>query len=180
MRPQPPPDEAAILRAAVHDLNRFAPIYERYVDRIYVYCLRRAASAADAEDLTSLIFTRAMIGVHDYRGGSVAAWLFRIAHNTIVNYYRDRRAHAPLTEADEVPVEQTPADSILDAESEQMVRRLVTTLPQEAQHILWLRMSGLSSSEIGDVIGKSAGAVRTDLYRLLKTLRARFTREFEA
>lgn len=179
MKPQPSEDDSAILRAALHDLNRFAPIYERYVDRIYAYCLRRVASAADAEDLTSLIFTRAMIGVHDYRGGSVAAWLFRIAHNTVVNYYRDRRTHAPLADADTLPDEHVPADDMLTAETHQAVQRLVSRLPGDDQNLIWLRMSGLNSGEIGGVVGKSSGAVRTELYRLFKKLRAQFVREFE-
>lgn len=180
MNSVPAHDEAAILRSAQYDLNQFAPIYERYVDRIYAYCLRRAATTADAEDLTSLIFTRAMMGLHDYRGGSVAAWLFRIAHNSVVNYYRDRRAHAPLDDANAIFAEHSPVDDMLTAETQRAVQRLVTTLPQEAQNLIWLRMSGLNSAEIGQVIGKSAGAVRTELYRLLKNLRAQFAREFES
>jgi RNA polymerase sigma-70 factor (ECF subfamily) len=171
-------DDAAILRAALNDLNRFAPLYERYVDRIYTYCLRRVASAPDAEDLTSLIFTRAMMGLHDYRGGSVAAWLFRIAHNTVVNYYRDSRPQMSLPD-DDIPIEITPIDEVLNTEEQRTALRLVATLPQEAQNLIWLRMNGLNSAEIGAVVGKSAGAVRTELYRLLKSLRARFVRELE-
>lgn len=172
-------DEAAILRAALHDLNHFAPLYERYVERIYGYCLRRVASAADAEDLTSLIFTRAMMGLHDYRGGSVAAWLFRIAHNTVVNYYRSRKPQTPLPDEDDIPIKDTPMDEMLSAEEQRTVRRLVGTLPPEAQDLIWMRMHGLNSNEIGQIVGKSAGAVRTELYRLFKNLRARFVRELE-
>ena len=180
MNPEPSFDEAAILRSALKDLSRFAPIYERYVDRIYAYCLRRVSSTTEAEDLTSLIFTRAMMGLHDYRGGSVAAWLFRIAHNSVVNFYRDRRSHAPLADADVLAVEQSPADDSMTADMRRAVRQLVMSLPQDAQNLLWLRLSGLNSSEIGEVVGKSAGAVRTDMYRILKSLRSQFSREFES
>lgn len=172
-------DDAAILRAAQHNLDRFAPLYERYADRIYAYCLRRTASAADAEDLTSMIFTRAMIGLHDYRGGSVAAWLFRIAHNTVVNYYRDRRPQIALSEDDVLVAADTSIDTVIDAEEQRLALRLVRALPQDDQNLIWLRLSGMSSPEIGAVVGKSAGAVRTELYRLLKNLRSRFAREFE-
>jgi RNA polymerase sigma-70 factor (ECF subfamily) len=179
MQPPSHDEDAVILRAALNDLNHFAPLYERYVDRIYAYCLRRVASTADAEDLTSLIFTRAMVGLHDYRGGSVAAWLFRIAHNAVVNYYRDRRPPIPLPDEDDIPFEDPPIDDVLTAEEQRIIQRLVRTLPQEAQDLIWLRMNGLNSTEIGEIVGKSAGAVRTELYRLLKNLRARFVREFE-
>src|SRR4051794_31143405 len=88
-------EEADLLRAARTDASAFAPLYERYFPRIYAYCLRRAG-AAMAEDLSSQIFTRALANLRTYRGGSVGAWLFRIAHNTVVNYLRDRRIQAPL------------------------------------------------------------------------------------
>ena len=83
-------DDAHHLRAAQHDLTQFAPVYERYVDRIYAYCRHRVGEQ-DAEDVTSHIFVRAMGGVDGYRGGSVAAWLFRIAHNCVVDHLRYRR-----------------------------------------------------------------------------------------
>ncbi|HLU09524.1 MAG TPA: RNA polymerase sigma factor [Oceanobacillus sp.] len=180
MKPQPSNnDEAAILRSARHDLNLFAPLYERYVDRIYAYCLRRVNSASDAEDLTSLIFTRAMNGIHDYRGGSVAAWLFRIAHNTVVNHYRDKKPQLPLPDDVDEAFESTLIDDLLSAEEQRTAIRLVSTLPPESQNLIWLRVNGLNSSEIGEVVGKSAGAVRTELYRLFKNLRAQFVRELE-
>lgn len=172
-------DDAAILRSAANDLNRFAPLYERYVDRIYAYCLRRVGSPADAEDLTSLIFTRAMKGIHDYRGGSVAAWLFRIAHNTVVNHYRDRKSQMPLVEDMDAAFENTPIENVLTEEEHRMALQLVSTLPRESQNLIWLRLNGLNSTEIGEIVGKSAGAVRTELYRLFKSLRAQFMRELE-
>ena len=172
-------DDAAILYLARNDLNHFAPVYERYVDRIYAYCLRRINSPTDAEDLTSLIFTRAMNGIHDYRGGSVAAWLFRIAHNSVVNHYRDKKPQMPLPDDMDDAFENTPIDDVLTEEERRTALRLVETLPPDAQNLIWLRINGLNSTEIGEVVGKSAGAVRTELYRLFKNLRAQFVRELE-
>ena len=65
-------DDARMLLAARADLTKFAPLYERYFPRIYAYCLRRVEHAEAAEDLTSLIFTRALTSLHEHRGGSVA------------------------------------------------------------------------------------------------------------
>lgn len=79
--------EATQMRAARIDLNHFAPIYERYAGRVYAYCLRRIGDSQEAEDLTSTIFARAMTGLKGYQGGSVAAWLFRIARHTVVNHH---------------------------------------------------------------------------------------------
>src|SRR5579885_2275763 len=85
------PEETALLACARSNPACFAPIYERYVPRIYRYCLRRVGRPDVAEDLTSVTFTKALLGLRDYRGGSVAAWLFRIAHNVVANHLRDRR-----------------------------------------------------------------------------------------
>src|SRR5690242_143201 len=79
-------DEARILQRAQQHPAAFAPLYERYFARIYAYCLRRASSPQEAEDLCSQVFTRALTGLHTYRGGSVPAWLFRIAHNVVANH----------------------------------------------------------------------------------------------
>jgi RNA polymerase sigma-70 factor (ECF subfamily) len=74
-------EEGSILAQARSDPAGFAPIYERYFPRVYQYCLRRVQQPLDAEDLAGLVFIRAMAGLREYRGGSVAAWLFRIAPN---------------------------------------------------------------------------------------------------
>src|SRR5258708_4377090 len=89
-------DDQQNMAQARQDVAAFAPLYERYFHRIYAYCRRRVDSPSDAEDLTSLVFTRALVAVRDYRGGSVAAWLFRIAHNTVANHLRDYRPHLTL------------------------------------------------------------------------------------
>lgn len=109
----------------------------------------------------------------------MAAWLFRIAHNTVVNHYRDRRLQIPLPDEIDILDETAPIDDVLTEEEQRTALRLLGTLPPEAQNLIWLRVNGLNSSEIGEVVGKSAGAVRTELYRLFKSLRAQFVRELE-
>src|SRR4051794_13309049 len=74
----------------------FDLLYEKYVERIYNYCLRRVGQTQEAEDLASVIFTRAWAGLSTYRGGSEAAWLFKIAHNTVANHLRARKPQVSL------------------------------------------------------------------------------------
>lgn len=165
--------EIACLNAARTDPAAFAPVYQAYFPRIYTYCRRRVNTDQEAEDLTSTIFTRALIGLDGYRGGSVAAWLFRIAHNTIANYHRD---HHPTLSLDAHPfdvidAQPPPVEHVITAEECARVRALVADLPAEAQDIVRLRIdAGLTSEEIGDIIGKRAGAVRMKLHRILKRL----------
>ena len=166
--------EQAQLEAAREDLQHFVPLYERYFPRIYAYCLRRVDHAQEAEDLASHIFTQAMSNLDQYRGGVVAAWLFRIAHNTLINHSR-RRQPLPLDEMPEVIEWNDPADALIKAESHERLRQLVARLPVEQQDLLLLKVvGGLTADEIGAVVGKSAGAVRVALHRIIRQLQQHY------
>jgi RNA polymerase sigma-70 factor (ECF subfamily) len=151
----------------------FKPIYEEFFPRIYRYCLRRVESAQEAEDLTSLIFTRAIAALGGYRGGSFAAWLFRIAHNVIVNHLRGRHITVPLEDAERGSARDEMLGHLMEEEETQAIRRLVAKLPEEQRELIALRITGgLSAKEIGQVVGKSEGAVRVAIHRTLQQLRA--------
>jgi RNA polymerase sigma-70 factor, ECF subfamily len=176
---QPPADqdhEARLLRAARDDPAQFAAIYERYVDRIYAYC-RYRAGAEDAEDLTSQVFIRALEGLAGYRGGSVAAWLFRIAHNCVVDHLRTRRPQVSLeaSRLEFAAPDGDPVERMMQADDRQLVRELVATLDDDQRDLLILKLvSGLNATEIGAVIGKRAGAVRVALHRVIARLRTTY------
>jgi RNA polymerase sigma-70 factor (ECF subfamily) len=180
-RPAAPPlaasDTQQIMHAARDDLSQFAVVYERYCHRIYGYCLRRIGSVPEAEDLTSQVFERAMTGLDSYRGGSVAAWLFRIAHNTVIDHVRRRKPEAALDGAAlELPSDDAaPVDQVVEAEMWQVLRSLIAALPDEQADLLALKIvGGLTAVEIGEVLGKSAGAVRVELHRIVKKLRVQY------
>jgi RNA polymerase sigma-70 factor (ECF subfamily) len=169
-------DEVRSLQAARDDPAQFAPVYERYFDRIFAYC-RYRVGPQEAEDVTSQVFIRALDGLDGYRGGSVAAWLFRIAHNCVVDHLRYRRPQVSLDET-ELQIAAPGLDLIeqlVEAEEWQTVRQLVAALPDEQINLLTLKMvSGLNATEIAGVVGKSAVAVRVELHRIFKQLRARY------
>jgi RNA polymerase sigma-70 factor, ECF subfamily len=170
-----PDREATIVRAARRDPSLFAPIYERYVPRIYAYCLRRVRNPQVAEDLTSLIFMRALASLDQYRGGLVAAWLFRIAHNLIINHRKGQHPELALEESVMAARSAEPLEVLIKAEEEQTLRDLVAALPEDQQDILLLKIVGeLSSQEIGAMLGKSAGAVRVALHRILRQLYVKY------
>ncbi len=167
-------DEIRIMQLARHDRLLFAPIYEQYFDRVYAYCLRRTNSVQEAEDLCSLVFSRALGGLESYRGGMVAAWLFQIAHNTVIKHYRARRVMTALDDIEELEAE-SDLEWVDDLELWRTLSELVATLPDDQRELLALMLDAeLSSQEVGEIVGKSAGAVRVQFHRLLKQLRERY------
>lgn len=165
--------EARLLFLAQSDPEQFAPLYQRYFPRVYAYCLRRASDAQEAEDLCSQVFIRALRGLHTYRGGQVAAWLFQIAHNVVVNHYRDRRATLPLDDLDFA--DEFDFEAVERAEAGQLVHQLLADLPEDQRDLLALMLdAGLTSGEIGAALGKSAVSVRVQVHRIIKGLRRRY------
>jgi len=174
------PDEAALVAAAQRDPRAFGPLYELYVDRIYRYAYRRVGTHHEAEDITAQTFQQALAALpqYEWRGLPFGAWLFRIAGN-IVN----RRGR---TGGREVPVEDVtvfsgfeetdddPADEVWRAEEAGELVQLVRSLPPDQQRVLVLKFShGLKNREIGDLLGRSEGAIKQLVHRALVSLRTR-------
>ncbi len=169
-------EEHVILQSAQDDLNYFAPIYSRYSKRIYAYCLSRLHVEADAQDITSQVFVQAMLNIHRFRGGSVRAWLFSIAHNLIVDHFRKNRRLVDLDTQEIYEWDTEPIERIIRSENEALLRELIHRLPADKQDVLLLRfVGGLSAREIGEIIDKNETNVRVEIHRILKTLRHQVT-----
>ncbi|GAB4512561.1 MAG: sigma-70 family RNA polymerase sigma factor [Anaerolineae bacterium] len=171
-------EEVSIMRAARADPTHFALIYERYFPRIYAYCLRQIGNAEEAEDMASLVFFQAFKNVQQYRGGSVTAWLFRIAYGTVMNHLRKTR-YSTVSIEERVPEiasqEPEPLEEIVHAETQEIIRTLINSLSADDQHLLSLKIdAGLNSQEIGELLDLSPNAVRTRLHRIIKRLREQY------
>ena len=160
-----------------HDPNAFAEFYEAYADHVYRYLLSRTSRPADAEELTSRTFLQALAHLDRYRGRSAkfGAWLMTIAHNLLVNWYRDRGRRpptAPLDDALTIPTETPgPESSLLRSERVQRVREAIGTLASDRQRLVALKyVHGLSNTEIGRIMGRSEGAVKSLHHRTLRQL----------
>ncbi len=166
-------EEADLLRAARRNPELFAPIYERYFQKIYGYCLRRLGNVQDAEDLTGYIFAHVLANLEQYRGGHVAAWLFRIAHNALINFRKRQKSDLSLDDIAESSDHSaaTLIESVIVAQDTQVMSELVRQLPEMQQRALMLKIvAGQSSEEIGAALGKSAGAIRVMLHRTIQEL----------
>jgi len=170
-------DEQAQIIAAQQDPRAFGVLYERYVDRIYSYIYHRVGNVHDAEDLTSRVFFRAMSHIDTYvdRGYPFSAWLYRIAHNLIANWHRDR-GRRPVISLDELVLASQPGEHPESMAQDQDDRRLlgeaVAALDSARQELLMLKFNeGLSNAEIGQVLGSSEGAIKSLYHRTLLQLR---------
>jgi len=171
-------DELALTRAGQGDVEAFGVLYERYVGRIYNYIYFRTGNPYDAEDLTARVFFRAMRHIRNYRnrGLPFSAWLYRIAHNLVANWHRDnsRRKEIPLDEGYLwKPNNEHPEQELLLAEEYERLIRIIRSLPPDRQQLLILKfVEHLSNAEIGQIIGRSEGAVKSLYHRTLLALRA--------
>lgn len=172
-------DAALVARAKV-DAEAFGALYERYVNKIYAYVYYRTGNPHDAEDLTARVFQRALAGLDRYtsRGLPFSAWLYRIAHNLVANWHRDqgRRQYLALHQVEryDLPALQADAPEALaeTREEREQLLRAIRRLPAERQQLLVLKfVERLSNAEIGVILNRSEGAVKSLYHRTLLALR---------
>src|SRR4030042_6783938 len=108
-------EEEELIRKAKYERQAFGVLYERYLQKIYTYLYYRTGNHADAEDLTSKVFHKAYVHLPGYEslGLPFSAWLYRIAHNILANWYRDqgRRRGGSLDEVVRHSTEENPGHS---------------------------------------------------------------------
>lgn len=167
-------DEALAARAA-GDREAFTELYRRYVTPVYRY-MRYQAPTADAQDLTAHVFMQAYRCAHQFRGdgGGYRAWLFRIAHNTLVGYRRSAVYRpVPVDEVPDTASDDDPGERAAREETRRTVWAAVAALGPRDRELIELRyVEGLPHAEIAQVTGSSDGAVRVRIHRLLRRLRA--------
>lgn len=170
-------DESALIRAAQEDSSAFGELYEAYVDRIYSYIYHRVGNVHDAEDLTSRVFYRALSHLPSYedKGLPFSAWLYRIAHNLVANFHRDR-GRRPVVTLDEVSAQsQSGAHPEALAETQDQAKMLLEAIHEidpVRQELLVLKFTeGLSNAAIGRILGRSEGAIKSLYHRTLLQIR---------
>lgn len=171
-------EETALAQAGQGNQEAFGVLYELYVGRIYNYIYYRTGNPYDAEDLTARVFFRAMHHIKTYqnRGLPFSAWLYRIAHNLVANWHRDnsRRPEIPLDDGllTRQRGEDHPETALLQNEERERLLRLIRRLPPDRQQLLILKfVEHLSNSEIGQIMGRTEGAVKSLYHRTLLALR---------
>jgi len=172
-------DEESLVRRAQHrDQEAFAQLYEEHFDKIYRYVTLKIGNATEAEDMTQQVFLNALQSISSFKwkGIPFSAWLFRIAHNQVVDYFRSKkRATVPLDEslASNNNNPQLIVEQKLDIEQLLLATKRLTDAQRE---VISLRFAGeLSIVQVAKAMGKSQGAVKalqhSAIIALRKTLR---------
>jgi RNA polymerase sigma-70 factor (ECF subfamily) len=190
-----PDEERAYIRQARADPRAFVHLYDRYFPRIHAYVRYRVRGQQDAEDIIAEVFLKAMRGIGSFRWrheNSFAAWLFRIAHNLIVDYYRRREQVETLETAFNPGVSASdsgsrsvaasigctlrPEEALTRQETFQQMRSLIETLSPRRREVITLRFfGGLRNKEIADVLNLDERTIASHLSRGLRDLRDRYT-----
>jgi RNA polymerase sigma-70 factor (ECF subfamily) len=170
-------EELKLVRQAATQPDAFGELYERHVRKIYNYIYYRTGNQEDAEDLTARVFQRALKHVANFQDQGVpfSAWLYRIAHNLVANWHRDR-SRRPV-----VPLEDHmflrgggahPEMETIALEERRMLLTAVQCLPPERQQLLILKfVERLSNAEIGAIMDRTEGAIKSLYHRTLNALR---------
>ena len=150
---------------------KFIDLYDRYFDDIYRYTYLKTGSKWETDDLVSDIFTKAYEKFDTVRG-SQKAWLFTIARNTIIDYYRRKKE---VTMGDDLDL--FAYTQILDEEVEKdeeliYLKRSLKMLTGDELELISLRyFSDMKYCDIGKVLGKSEDAVKMKTSRVVRKLK---------
>lgn len=162
-------------RARAYDVEALADLYDRYASRMYSYIYRRVSDPAVAEDLTGELFLRVLRSIRNERAwrDSFSAWLYRIAHNLVVDHYRSQPP-MPVQPLDDCLAlsDVDPAVTTEEALAGERLRAAIRRLTPDQQEVLALRFGeSLTAAETGQIMEKSTGAVEALQHRALASLR---------
>ncbi|HID65158.1 MAG TPA: sigma-70 family RNA polymerase sigma factor [Anaerolineae bacterium] len=175
--PDSSPHEAALVaRAVAGDADAFGELYLLHIDAIYRYVYFRVGDASDAEDLTEQVFLKAWEALPGYRqrGNPFTSWLYRIAHNVVIDHHRRQKPVIPMPSPEKVDREgkhPPPLEQVIEAEEAAALAAAIVQLPEEQQQVIILRfVEGLNHAEVARIMNKSKGACRVIQHRALAAL----------
>lgn len=177
-------DWALLEKAREYDQAALGILYDRYSLRIYNYIYRRVGDAHLAEDLTAGVFTKMLEAIRSAKlwRTSFSGWLYRIAHNIVVDHYRSWRKDGDLPlEERLVTLQGDPVKSLDRSLTQSNVRLAIDQLTTEQSQVISLKfLEGMSNTEIAEIMGKTEGAIKSLQHRALDTLRRVLASEGEA
>jgi len=172
-------DDAAIERlvdeARAGDAWAFGRLFDHFHLPIYRYVASRVRQPSDAEDLTQLVFVKALEALPRYesRGIPFGGWLFRLARNSVIDHVRTSHEHADLAQSADRAGRDAGPDELAETRQEiEAVRAALSTLTDDQRDVIALRFfAGLSAREAAVAMGKQEGTIRGLQFRAIAALR---------
>lgn len=167
--------EKRLIESAKEDPDNFIALYDKYVDQIYRYVYRRTSGDANVtHDLVSQTFLDALshIKKFEWQGYPFSSWLYKIAHNNVIKWYREigKIKSVPLEEARGVSDQDQPQKEQLESKmASDQIAEIMNQLEEEEREILRLKFfEELSNVEIAEIMGLSVSNVGVKVFRTLK------------
>jgi RNA polymerase sigma factor (sigma-70 family) len=158
----------------------FVQLYDEFMPKVFSYIRYKVDSEQTTEDLTSLVFEKALTGFAKYSSDTSAfsTWIFTIARNTVIDYYRteSRRKHLDLDVALDVPsAELSPEEQMEQQSEKECLLKCLSGLEEQDRDIIHLKFSAeLTNREIARVLKLSESNVGVRIFRAIKKLRVDF------
>jgi RNA polymerase sigma-70 factor (ECF subfamily) len=169
------PDDITMLvdKAARGDFRAFGQLYTIYLNRIYRYVLYHVKDRMTAEDITDEIFIKAWKAIRSCKnkGHTFSAWIYRIAHNHIINTLRDSNRFSLINVEKVAELDTLDIRNEMTPDQQELLDAIAELPPNQTQVITLKFIEGLDNREIGKILGKSEGAVRVLQLRGLTALR---------
>lgn len=177
-------DELELIEAAKTQREAFVKLYRAYVDRVYGYCFLRLPSQEVAEDVTSNVFTKLIEGIQKFdtdQGYRLSAWLFRVAHNLIVDYYRKTKPEHIDWGSEVDSSESDKNDKFLKQHTrKQQIASVLPRINKRYQQVISLKFfAELETEEIAVQLGIKNKNVYLLLHRALTAFRQEFEKNYE-
>ena len=166
-----------VKRAAGGDYGAFGDLYSLYVERIYRYAFYQVKDKMTAEDITEEVFIKAWKAINSCKGKehTFSAWLYRIAHNQVIDIFRNQRKERAV-EIETVAALHNPGTDVEIGLAHQELLNNIADLPSNQKQVIVLKfIEGLDNREIERVMGKSQGAIRVLQMRALAELRGKLS-----
>lgn len=161
--------------AQTGDTEAFGKLYDLHLDAVYRFVYFRVGNRPDAEDVTEQIFVSMFESIHRYTsdGKPFEAWMYKIARNKIIDYYRTRKTHVALDAITDLPDHQASPEEITEQQlTKETVMQSLTKIPRQYQEMIILKfIEDKENEEISILLDKPVAHVRVLQHRAIQSLR---------
>lgn len=168
-------DQALLTRSRQGDREAFGELYSKYLDAIYRYIFFRVnQNREEAEDLTEIVFFKAWEHIKKYHanGKTLKAWLYTIAHNSVIDHWRKRKRFLKLDEAMADPRLDLESALVRNGVNEKLLQAVDMLTDDQKQVVILKFIEGVDNKQLVGILNKKEDAIRALQHRALKRLRS--------